>query len=124
MDGIVPAILAAGARRHGRARTRFAASPARSPRLGHGSRSWRGWRRARPAAGFVLRLSGHAPPPDLAWLGIEADTTQLLADAEQRTAEAVARLKESGRLYPCLESEEELRWRRAAAPAAAQAAGL
>ncbi len=61
---------------------------------------------------FQLRLSDATPPPDLEWLGLDADGTVFVTDQSQRHAEAVAALRAAGRLYPCLETEDELRWKR------------
>ena len=49
---------------------------------------------------------------DLAWLG--CDTGSVLHQSERRGlyADAMEQLKQSGRLYPCFESEEELRAKR------------
>jgi glutamyl-tRNA synthetase len=49
---------------------------------------------------------------DLAWLGIGWDETFRQSDHLDRYAEAADRLRASGRLYPCFESEDELRVKR------------
>ncbi len=49
---------------------------------------------------------------DLAWLGIGWDETFRQSDRLDRYAEAADRLRASGRLYPCFESEDELRVKR------------
>lgn len=49
---------------------------------------------------------------DLAWLGITPDQTLHQAERAGLYAEAIDRLKQSGRLYPCFESQEELRAKR------------
>lgn len=49
---------------------------------------------------------------DLRWLGIEWDDTFRQSDRLDRYAAAAERLKAAGRLYPCFESEEELRAKR------------
>ena len=45
---------------------------------------------------------------DLRWLGVTWDETFRQSDRLDRYAGAAERLKSSGRLYPCFESEEEL----------------
>ncbi len=49
---------------------------------------------------------------DLRWLGIDWDETFRQSDRRDRYAEVAAVLEKSGRLYPCFESEEELRAKR------------
>lgn len=49
---------------------------------------------------------------DLRWLGIGWDETFRQSDRLDRYAAAAERLKASGRLYPCFESEDELRAKR------------
>jgi glutamyl-tRNA synthetase len=49
---------------------------------------------------------------DLAWLGIAWSEKFRQADRTAAYAEAAEKLKASGRLYPCFESEEELRFKR------------
>ena len=49
---------------------------------------------------------------DLAWLGIGWDETFRQSDHLDRYAAAADRLRASGRLYPCFESEDELRVKR------------
>ncbi len=49
---------------------------------------------------------------DLSWLGIGWDETFRQADRLALYAEAADRLRASGRLYACFESEEELRFKR------------
>ena len=51
---------------------------------------------------------------DLRWLGIAWDDSFRQTDRLARYAEAAEALKKSGRLYPCFESEEELRSKREA----------
>ena len=92
--------------------TRFAASAA-SLRVGRARIALIACLAARHiAAAFVLRVSGEQAPRDLAWLGIEPDTIDFLVDHAARHADAVAALKRAGRLYACLETEDELRWKR------------
>lgn len=49
---------------------------------------------------------------DLAWLGLSWDSSFRQRDRVEAYEEAANRLKASGRLYPCFESEEELRAKR------------
>jgi glutamyl-tRNA synthetase len=49
---------------------------------------------------------------DLSWLGIAWDESFRQSDRGAAYAEAAEKLKASGRLYPCFESEEELRFKR------------
>jgi glutamyl-tRNA synthetase len=49
---------------------------------------------------------------DLAWLGISWDETFRQSDRSTLYEEAANRLRASGRLYPCFESEDELRFKR------------
>ena len=49
---------------------------------------------------------------DLHWLGLDWDDNFRQSDRLDRYAEAAERLKRAGRLYPCFESEEELRAKR------------
>lgn len=49
---------------------------------------------------------------DLRWLGVTWDETFRQSERLHRYAAAVERLKASGRLYPCFESEEELNVKR------------
>ena len=93
-------------------RVRFAASAA-PLRIGRARLALLGWLAARQGGGtFLLRLSEPAAPLDLAWLELDADESFRLSDSARRQAEAVSALKASGRLYPCFESEDELRWKR------------
>ena len=72
---------------------------------------------------FLLRFNDldedHARPAysdaivqDLRWLGIEWDDTLRQSDNLALYQQAIERLKQAGRLYPCFESEEELRAKR------------
>ena len=51
---------------------------------------------------------------DLRWLGLDWQESFRQSDRLDRYQAAAARLKESGRLYPCFESEEELKSKREA----------
>jgi glutamyl-tRNA synthetase len=77
----------------------------------------------RHGAAFTLRLDdtdttrgtaeyAEAIATDLQWLGLRWDDTFRQSDRLDRYAAAAERLKQSGRLYPCFESEEELRAKR------------
>ena len=77
----------------------------------------------RHGAGFLLRIDDtdagrsceeHAAgiQHDLRWLGLEWDELVRQSDRTPRYQAAAARLKQTGRLYPCFESEEELRAKR------------
>lgn len=58
--------------------------------------------RARPAyAETIVR--------DLAWIGVSWDETIRQSDRRERHAEAIAQLQRDKRLYPCFESDAELR---------------
>ena len=56
----------------------------------------------------VDEAQAEAVAHDLAWLGLDWDETVRQSDRLARYEAAAARLRESGRLYPCFESEEEL----------------
>ena len=56
----------------------------------------------------VDEAQAEAVAHDLAWLGLDWDETVRQSDRLARYELAAARLRESGRLYPCFESEEEL----------------
>jgi glutamyl-tRNA synthetase len=49
---------------------------------------------------------------DLRWLGLPWDESFRQSDRSAAYAEAAELLRASGRLYPCFESEEELRFKR------------
>ncbi len=51
---------------------------------------------------------------DLRWLGVRWDESVRQSERLDRYAMAADRLRDSGRLYPCFESEEELRYKREA----------
>ncbi|HEY1933010.1 MAG TPA: glutamate--tRNA ligase family protein [Acetobacteraceae bacterium] len=53
-----------------------------------------------------------AATTDLRWLGIECDEVIRQSERLPRYAAAIEHLKQRGRLYPCFESEEELRAKR------------
>jgi len=62
---------------------------------------------ARSTAAFAQEIE-----IDLAWLGIRPDLVVRQSERGSLYAEAVARLREAGRLYPCWETAEELEKRR------------
>jgi len=77
----------------------------------------------RQGAAFTLRLDdtdttrgtaefAEAIANDLHWLGLSWDESFRQSDRLDRYAAAAERLKQSGRLYPCFESEDELRAKR------------
>ena len=77
----------------------------------------------RHGAGFLLRIDDtdaersreeHVAgiQHDLRWLGLEWDERVRQSDRIANYQAAAARLKQGGRLYPCFESEEELRAKR------------
>ena len=77
----------------------------------------------RHGAGFLLRIDDtdaersreeHVAgiQHDLRWLGLQWDELVRQSERTERYAAAAARLKQVGRLYPCFESEEELRSKR------------
>ena len=51
-------------------------------------------------------------PHDLRWLGLPAQDTVRQSAHRDRYEQAAERLKASGRLYPCFENEDELRFKR------------
>jgi len=107
-------------------RVRLAPSPTAAIHLGSARLALLNWLFARHHGGqVVLRLdaadaargpSDHdsAVAQDLRWLGLDWDETLRQCDRRDRYAEAATALKLRGRLYPCLESEEELRFKREA----------
>jgi glutamyl-tRNA synthetase len=105
-------------------RTRIALPSAGSLHLGSARLALLNWLLARRGGGGVVLRVGDAVLPagrtepagaaeqDLAWLGLTWDATVRPPERLARYAEAAAALKRSGRLYPCLESEQELRAKR------------
>ena len=106
------------------ARVRFAPSPTGYLHVGNARLALVNWLHARRHNGrFLLRLDdtdaarstdayAEAIGQDLRWLGLDWDETFRQSARLDRYAEAAEALKRSGRLYPCFESEEELRFRR------------
>jgi glutamyl-tRNA synthetase len=103
---------------------RFAPSPTGLLHVGNARVALANWCVARKAGGqFWLRLDdtdtersrpeyATAIEEDLRWLGLDWDGFCRQSDRLDRYAAAAERLKASGRLYPCLESEEELAFKR------------
>jgi glutamyl-tRNA synthetase len=103
---------------------RFAPSPTGLLHIGNARPALLNWLFARHHHGrFILRIDdtdlARSKPEheasirqDLAWLGLDWDETFRQSDRLERYAEAAEALKASGRLYPCFESEEELRVKR------------
>jgi glutamyl-tRNA synthetase len=105
-------------------RVRFAPSPTGYLHVGNARLALVNWLFARRHGGhFLLRLDdtdtarsteayAEAIGEDLRWLGLDWDETFRQSARRDRYAEAAEALKRSGRLYPCFESEEELRAKR------------
>ena len=103
---------------------RFAPSPTGYLHVGNSRQAVANYLFARRQGGrFLLRLDdtdrergrpeyAEAIGNDLRWLGLDWDETFRQSDRLDRYAEAAKRLKQSGRLYPCFESAEELRAKR------------
>ena len=103
---------------------RFAPSPTGYLHVGNARVALVNWLLARQKGGQVLlRLDdtdtarpraeyAEALEEDLRWLGLDWDEMFRQSDRLPRYAAAAERLKRSNRLYPCLESEEELRFKR------------
>ena len=103
---------------------RFAPSPTGLLHVGNARAALVNWLFARQQGGQVLlRLDDTdtersraeyavALEEDLRWLGLDWDESFRQSDRMDRYAAAAERLKASGRLYPCLETEEELRAKR------------
>jgi len=103
---------------------RFAPSPTGLLHVGNARAALVNWLLARREGGtLLLRLDDTdaersraeyavALEEDLRWLGLDWDESFRQSDRAARYAAAAERLKASGRLYPCLESEEELRFKR------------
>lgn len=107
-------------------RVRFAPSPTGLLHVGNARVALANYLFARRQGGsFLLRLDDadrerskpeheDAITQDLRWLGIAWDEFFRQSDRVDHYAEAAERLKRAGRLYPCFESEEELRAKREA----------
>ena len=105
-------------------KVRFAASPTGHLKLGSARVALANFLFVRRFGGrFLLRIDdtdhetckpdfAEAIAADLRWLGIDWDETINQSDRHALYAAAAERLKQAGRLYPCLESDEELRAKR------------
>src|SRR6185369_10252100 len=105
-------------------RVRFAPSPTGRLHVGNIYIALNNWLFAKKQGGqFLLRLDdtdlerstaefAAGIETDLTWLGLTWDMFQRQTERLDRYDEAAARLKASGRLYPCYESAEELQLRR------------
>jgi glutamyl-tRNA synthetase len=105
-------------------RLRFAPSPTGHLHVGNARIALANWLLARRHGGeMLLRLddtdTGRSRPEyaqaieeDLRWLGLDWDSQFRQSDRLPLYAAAAERLKAAGRLYPCLESEEELNFKR------------
>jgi glutamyl-tRNA synthetase len=103
---------------------RFAPSPTGYLHVGNARVALANWLVARKAGGtFVLRFDDTdverskpeyetAIEEDLRWLGLDWDESFRQMDRLTSYEAAAEKLKAVGRLYPCLESEEELRFKR------------
>lgn len=103
---------------------RFAPSPTGHLHVGNARIALANWLFARKNGGeLVLRLDDTdtgrskieyvtAIEEDLRWLGLEWDSMFRQSDRLANYAAAAEKLKRSGHLYPCLESEEELAYKR------------
>ncbi len=103
---------------------RFAPSPTGLLHVGNARAALVTWLFARQHGGSVLlRLDdtdlerskaeyAEALQEDLRWLGLDWDESFRQSDRLPLYAAAAERLKASGHLYPCFESEEELRYKR------------
>ena len=107
-------------------RVRFAPSPSGLLHVGNARVALVNWLFARARGGeFHLRFDDTTAGPeaaaftdaivaDLDWLGLDRDRTSRQSDRMAAYAAAADRLRASGRLYACYESEAELAARRAA----------
>jgi glutamyl-tRNA synthetase len=103
---------------------RFAPSPTGHLHVGNARIALANWLLARGQGGEIwLRLDdtdtqrskpefAQAIEEDLRWLGLDWDGMFRQTDRLDRYAAAAERLKASGHLYPCLETEEELAFKR------------
>jgi glutamyl-tRNA synthetase len=103
---------------------RFAPSPTGYLHVGNARVALANWLITRKQGGrFVLRFDdtdterskpeyATAIEEDLRWLGLDWDESFAQSSRLESYEAAAAKLKASGHLYPCLESEEELRFKR------------
>lgn len=104
--------------------TRFAPSPTGLLHVGNIRTALVAWLNARASGGrFILRIDDtdsvrssveyiEAIKEDLSWLGITWDTCFLQSERMERYEKAKQELIETGRLYPCYETPEELEIKR------------
>lgn len=103
--------------------TRFVAAPTGPLTVGTARIALLNFLHARRYGGeFLLRFADLTPQAtaqheatiehELRWLGIEWDAVARQSEHRPRYAEAAEALKQAGRLYPCFESEAELRAKR------------
>ena len=109
-------------------KVRFAPSPTGLLHVGNARIAIANWCLARHHSGrFLLRLDdtdtersrpeyAQAIEEDLRWLGLDWDEFTRQSDRLALYAAAAERLKASGHLYPCLETEEELAFKREQRP--------
>lgn len=105
-------------------KVRFAPSPTGLLHVGNARIALANWCLARARGGrFLLRLDdtdterskpeyAAAIEEDLRWLGLDWDERLAQSDRLPLYAAAAEKLKAAGRLYPCLETEEELEFKR------------
>ena len=105
-------------------RVRFAIQPTGHLAVGPARIALLGFLHARRHNGqFLLRFDDLEPERskpeyveaighDLSWLGITCDSVLRQSERRALYADAAEKLKLAGRLYPCFESEEELRAKR------------
>ena len=105
-------------------RVRFAPSPTGHLHVGNARIALANWLLARRHGGqFTLRFDDTDAErnkaeyvvgiqQDLRWLGLDWDASFHQSSRGEIYAAAAERLKAAGRLYPCFESEEELRAKR------------
>jgi len=105
-------------------KVRFAPSPTGLLHVGNARIAIANWCLARRHGGhFLLRLDdtdtergkpeyAQAIEEDLRWLGLDWDSFARQTDRLDRYALAAEKLKAAGRLYPCLETPEELAYKR------------
>ena len=105
-------------------KVRFAPSPTGYLHVGNIRTALVNWLYARKEGGsFLLRLDDtdeersreefvHAIEEDLKWLGLDWDELERQSHRFERYNDAVRRLRDSGRLYPCYETPEELERKR------------
>ncbi len=103
---------------------RFAPSPTGLLHIGNARMALVNWLFAHKNGGkMILRLDdtdaerstaqfAQAIEQDLTWLGLNWDIFEKQSDRLASYDEALARLKETGRVYPCYETSEELEYKR------------